>query len=458
VDATIRIISDLHLGGEAPSPASPGFQICSAEGQRLLADFLQWTASAPQPLHLVINGDSVDFLAEAPFEPFSPEPSAETKLNTIFERTAPIWTALAGIVETGAGLTVTLGNHDLELTLPAPRRLLRDKLGPGRVDLLLDNTALTIGPVLIEHGNRYDGWNAVNHDALRRVRSAVSRGEDPEEFPVPPGTRLVIDVMNEIKQEFRFVDLLKPEQETVLPMLAALKPSLLGKINRIRKLKDKAGAVRYSAQGQPEDRELIAARSSSLSRKLAEAAGGDAEEISMTGAAIGILARWLAEDEQQKRQATTHIIYELFQTWLGANFTAFDTAVEAEEYLRPARAAASRGFKVISYGHTHLAKRVAIAGSFYLNTGTWADLMAVPRSILLNSAAPARQELDAFIDDLAHNRLDRWKTTLPTFAEIELRDGAVQSAGVFTYHGNGQALPLSQGRLVPLGVAAAGGA
>lgn len=44
------------------------------------------------------------------------------------------------------------------------------------------------------------------------------------------GTRLVIDVMNEIKREFPFVDLLKPETDAVIPTLLALRPRLAAKL------------------------------------------------------------------------------------------------------------------------------------------------------------------------------------------------------------------------------------
>ncbi len=36
--------------------------------------------------------------------------------------------------------------------------------------------------------------------------------------------------MNDLKQKYRFIDLLKPEQESVVPLLVALEPSALAKI------------------------------------------------------------------------------------------------------------------------------------------------------------------------------------------------------------------------------------
>jgi UDP-2,3-diacylglucosamine pyrophosphatase LpxH len=233
----LYVISDLHLGGIAPSATSPGFQICSEQGQTLLADFLHWVAGQhtdAHGIHLIVNGDSVDFLAEEQFEAFTADQNAaEEKLSKIIGRTKTIWHEFRRIAKSGAEVTFGLGNHDIELALPRPRRRLRAELGSGLVDLVFDNSAIAIGDVLIEHGNRYDGWNAIQHDSLRRISSAVSRGEKPQEMLPAPGSVLVIEVMNELKSKYRFIDLLKPEQETVLPMIAALNPSALRKIRRL---------------------------------------------------------------------------------------------------------------------------------------------------------------------------------------------------------------------------------
>src|SRR5207244_2236158 len=89
-----------------------------------------------------------------------------------------------------------------------------------------DNEAYTVGDALIEHGNRYDRYNQVDHDALRRARSLQSRGLRPADHGVvlkpAPGSRMVAEVMNPIKARFPFVDLLKPETEAVLPILLTL--------------------------------------------------------------------------------------------------------------------------------------------------------------------------------------------------------------------------------------------
>jgi hypothetical protein len=98
--------------------------------------------------------------------------AAGKKLSSIFERTDEVWKNLEAFVGAGCSLTLLLGNHDIELSLPTPRRILLDRLGPGRIEFIYDNQAFVDG--LIEHGNRYDSWNVIAHDQLREVRSAMS--------------------------------------------------------------------------------------------------------------------------------------------------------------------------------------------------------------------------------------------------------------------------------------------
>src|SRR5207253_2251682 len=124
---------------------------------------------------------------------------AKVKLGRIITNTEEVWKSVESFLRSGAKLTLLLGNHDVELSLPGPRRVLLERLGPGRVEFIYDNQAFVEGPVLIEHGNRYDSWNIVSHDTLREVRSVLSRGEAPVTFEGPAGSHLVVNVMNKIK-------------------------------------------------------------------------------------------------------------------------------------------------------------------------------------------------------------------------------------------------------------------
>jgi UDP-2,3-diacylglucosamine pyrophosphatase LpxH len=157
------VISDLHLGGSPAKNGRPAFQICSATGRERLAAFVDWVKgqkSAAEETHLVIAEDIVDFLAESRpsgFRSFiTDDQEARDKLGAIIDDTREIWDALRRATKAGVALTLILGNHDLELSLPGPRRLLLDQVGPGKVEFIYDNQAYTLGPVLIEHGNRYD--------------------------------------------------------------------------------------------------------------------------------------------------------------------------------------------------------------------------------------------------------------------------------------------------------------
>jgi UDP-2,3-diacylglucosamine pyrophosphatase LpxH len=457
---TIFVISDLHLGGR------PGFQICSPSGRRLLADFLEWLAGLAandNNLHLIVNGDLVDFLAETPFAEFTAnDRDATSKLQSILTSSTEIWKAFHAITARGAEVTVLLGNHDLELALPGPSRLLREAIGPGRVNFLFDNQALDLGEVLIEHGNRYDAWNAVDHDALRQVCSAVSRRETPIEFPAPAGSRLVIDVMNDVKEQLRFVDLLKPENDAVLPLLAALTPFSATQIRSVVRYHRQMKRVRFGPQQTPLDSGNIAdvqeaqtvpdGAGAALAEAFLEAeTDTDSGDIGFSEH-VDFLHLWRVARNPARRDQLLDRLYTAFRHRLGAESSAFKVSLESPEYLTAAEASAARGFKVVLYGHTHLAKRVPLANgsATYLNTGTWADLMMLPESVLQGNKVVALGELESFVDDLEHNRLDRWRTPLPTFARLEMANQKVLTADVCIYAGGGRCEPVPAEMLEPV--------
>jgi UDP-2,3-diacylglucosamine pyrophosphatase LpxH len=449
------VVSDLHLGGRPPDPATGdlGFQMCSETGRRRLDAWVGWCTqqlSSERRAEIVIAGDIVDFLAEEPFAPFTADDAAAAKkLDTILERTRPLWDRLAAFVAAGGELTLMLGNHDVELSLPGPRRLLLDRLGRGSaprfaVDFLDDNRAHTVGPVIIEHGNRYDAWNAVPHGELRRARSALSRGEAgaaPVDLGMP-GSHLVVEVMNEIKKRYRFVDLLKPEEEAVLPLLAALDPPSLPALRRIASLVSDARSRqrrdhdrRTGAPLRPEQIGAVAGWREpdeaadegplALAAELAIERGytpGAEGEI----AAGGVWARL--------RELGTSQLHRALRALADAHGFAFSVTEESELYALPAKALAER-FEVVVFGHTHLAKRVALPGGrLYLNTGTWADLMRLPPAIIDGKRdSGSEAELKLFAHDLRENTLDRHVRQLPTFGRIDLGAGGRVKADVLLF-------------------------
>jgi UDP-2,3-diacylglucosamine pyrophosphatase LpxH len=474
----VFVVSDLHLGGE------PGFQICGAEGQALLTRFIREvtathrakaTDGTDRDAHLVLAGDVVDFLAEAPSTggaameaELLSDTEACARLENIFKNTAAVWAALRDHVAAGAPLTLMVGNHDIEASLPKTRRRLLRELGVGRVELLYDNEALSIGALLIEHGNRYDKWNWVDHDSLRQVRSSVSRGEKPLPFALMPGSKLVIRQMNPLKAKFSFIDLLKPETAAMLPFLVLLAPEALADVHTLWDAAQLGSAVarrdfdesRPASRGlgprvtapEPEyDADMLA-----LIDHVAAAPGPDAP----TGASRGLVetgAVWVNSFfAKGSREKGLRLLYRALQPLAGGKDSAFVVECEEEPYLSAAERSFKRGFQVVVYGHTHLPKRQMYTGDNgsehrYFNSGTWADLMRVPDAIIEGTEDEALAALDAFAEDLATNNLAKWRRPAPTFVRVDLdADDTITHSDVYRYLGETvlDLEPLPPGRFV----------
>lgn len=478
----VFVISDLHVGGRYPAadaaPGERGFRMCTrVDALTRFVVALADRAGQGAPIELVINGDFIDFLAEeheaqrdgddgeagpAPFLPFlQDEPAARRTLREIATRDAALFRALAALVTASGRLTILLGNHDVELSLPAVRRDLAELLDPersGRFAFVYDGEAYAVADAVIEHGNRYDGFNVVDHDALRRMRSLLSRRQPvPPEymFEAPPGSRLVAEIMNPIKKDYPFVDLLKPEIETVIPLLLALEPSYRARALKIYKLKKEAakhapiapampayggdvGAEEEGDAGEPARpaRETVdsmlrdilprdaAARLSEALRPEGDVSG----DVSSYGASeiLGLVKLAVSGDGRLERR-----LPGLLDALRAArDDRSFDRSFETETaYLEAAQEHARNGFRYVVLGHTHLAKRVDLGDEkVYFNTGTWADLIQFPEGILDRKNPKALSELRAFVADLAARRFDRWIRFSPTYVRLVVQGDRVTEA------------------------------
>ena len=460
-------------------------------------------------IHLVIAGDVVDFLAEEPMSAFTADEAAAcAKLQHALDSSPEVWPALRDFVRAGGAVTMLLGNHDIELSLGAVRQLLLRTLGPGRVELIYDNQGLALGDVLIEHGNRYDPWNCVPHSSLRELRSHMSRREELSKFTPLPGSRLVIDVMNDVKQTSKFVDLCKPEIPAAIPLLLGLQPSILNSAVDIAVLLWKSKELSFRpSSGAPTNRDYVSHNGPANDDWIGEARRQVANDE--LAAALGIPAARLADclldavSELERREASDlpgqepkaaqpqvdrslasyttsnrvdkpaepgiwSRIAGTFDNWMdfltaGKHIVAaartdnleaklphlltalralarsqreeLDINHEKENYLRPARHAVSRGFSVVIYGHTHMAKRVPIAAKaedgtetpgLYLNTGTWADLLWLPPELAGMDDSRALAALRHLCVDRGNDPDSVLRRRLLTYARIELgQDGTV---------------------------------
>ena len=231
---SLHIVSDLHLGGRE------SFQIFGSTLE--LVWLINQVAGIPKPgTHgLLINGDFIDFLAEEPSVQFDPD-GAVAKLDGVWQRFEPVFAALQGLLKTPHRLLiVNLGNHDLELALPWVRAHLTERLANGdeaaraRLVWVTDGTGVRCrvggAKVVCVHGNEVDSWNVADYERLRRIGRDYQFGVSVEGWTPNAGAQMVIEVMNQIKRDYPFVDLLKPEAEGVLPILAALNPGVHAKL------------------------------------------------------------------------------------------------------------------------------------------------------------------------------------------------------------------------------------
>ncbi|HVR10669.1 MAG TPA: metallophosphoesterase [Thermoanaerobaculia bacterium] len=448
----VYVISDLHLGGDPAEPGIPGgrgFQICR-QG-RLVARFVRALAGrSPGSLELIINGDIVDFLAEhgrgGGWQPFHRDPAEASRILRLIarDREPEVFAALRDLVAAEHRLTLILGNHDLELALPAVRRELREILGgdEARLQFIYDNEAYVAGRAVIEHGNRVDSMNEVDHDQLRRVRVLQSRQADSEAaapFTPPVGSRLVTELMNPLKVRFPFIDLLKPEAEAMVPILLALEPSVLSRLPRM---------LVFGALGGAK----------AAVDRLAPRYGG---EISADGGAerVGdIVRRCVGEQDaaalfalvERHEEPGGEISSQARPAWRAATALqllrrlvrddrTFDMAGErGGRYRDAAGEHIGNGFQAVVFGHTHRACREEIADAnggrgVYLNSGTWIDLIQLPEAILLSQDAAA-EAMQRFLDDLTAGSLEGWVVRRPTYVRLDIAEsGHVEKAGLWVY-------------------------
>ena len=431
----LHSISDLHLGG------TPGFQIFASGSEAEKAIHFLRDLAPERKVALVINGDLVDFLAEAPATYFDPA-GAGAKLNRIVDEPAfqPVWNALRGFVRTPSRhLIITLGNHDVELSLPWVREHLLDLLSSdptapetepdaaarGRITLAFDGAGYLCkvggAKVLCVHGNEVDTWNVTDFERLRRSgRDLVqSRVSDREKEPWIPnaGTRLVIDIMNSIKRSFPFIDLLKPEAEAAVPTLLALDP------NAARRLAGIAGTVKRLAWdtirrrtgflgGSEPETTIIPAASTidpavQLDRKVRQVFGGGGGGANADQYANELLRR--TEDRIKNDEAPLDLIGgDQQQEYLGLGGALWDfvRGRERSEVLRSAldQLEKDRSFDpkkpdetfalldaqvgpdidFLLSGHTHLERALPRTNGpgFYFNSGTWVRLMKLGQDVL----------------------------------------------------------------------------
>jgi UDP-2,3-diacylglucosamine pyrophosphatase LpxH len=401
-------VSDLHMGG-----AQSGSQIFNSGLE--LAGLIEFLRTKPGMVALVINGDMVDFLAEPGAKAFDPD-GAIQKLDRIAGDAAfaPVWKALKKFARTkGRRLIITLGNHDLELALPWVREHLLeliagdDDAARGRVVLAFDGTGFLCrvgnATVLCLHGNEVDDWNVTDFETIRRCGRDLQQGRLVDPWIPNAGTHLVIEVMNDIKKGYPFVDLLKPELEAVIPVLLAVAPDKRDQIggafpalkrlamDKIRRAAGLLGAeeereeVSLTPNGSPLwrrtiDHDALMARMDDRLQRGVEPislvpAGGRTQQLGLSDAV------WSWVRGKDARETLRRALDDLQKD------RSFEWSLEDDTFHQLDDTIASNVDFVLA-GHTHLERALPRRkrNGFYFNSGTWARLIRLEPHVLADQA------------------------------------------------------------------------
>ena len=494
----IFITSDWHLGGTADQTTAENMQVGTSicRSTKEITAWVDWVKSgAADSAHageieteIVLNGDIVDFLAADDAPGSTPEvwigdeERAIARLERIVRRAAeegdnhrgPFEALAEFLAGDGCAVTLLSGNHDVELCLPKVRQYLVDLLGAHgrRYEFIHDGEACVRGRMLIEHGNRYDPLNNVNHSRLRQERAQLSRGlpideskRNDEYFLPPLGTQLVVHAFNPLLPACPFLNLIKPERGAALPLLLSLHPDVGRLVRELFRLfpigwhqwwdkpkgaqPTQAGFYSGAAVNGMMIDDLDAFLDLTLGRADAakfrrpdqsSLAGG----LAPTGGLQAIAARGkriarsaLAQISSLCEAARTGLDdFRLAQCQVALNrvkdhaiFDPYDPNPDPD-YAAAAEALLAQGqVDAVVFGHTHLAKDLVLDRGRYLNAGTWAELMRLPATATgdIGSADASNRVLMAFLEDMKAHRIQPYLLRRLTYVEAWLdKDGRIE--------------------------------
>jgi UDP-2,3-diacylglucosamine pyrophosphatase LpxH len=407
----LHVISDIHMGGE------PGFQILRET--RRLKGFIGWVAQQrPEArVALVLNGDIIDTLAEQ-IQGYVAVEEAESTIERIMSDVhfAPVWDALAGFVRTARRtLVMVLGNHDIELAFPNVqqkiiRRLAGDDLAAqGRIVFSTIGAGFSCevagSRVFCTHGNEVDAWNYVRYEDLSKAarRIATGRPLPPSEWEPNAGTKMVKDVMNEVKRNYAWIDLLKPETSAAVGVLLVLDPKQLVKINRLFPIVGELAVgnrefdQRLSAAGFVRPDPAMARAASAerlLGPNMMQGVGGGAvqsadallrhaensykQNLAMVPAPDSTLGTgqliWDRLTGWLRNVSTAEALRRALKDWLAEDKT-FDV-FDRDATFKAVTASIGPEIDFVVTGHTHLERAIEFGhGRYYFNTGTWIRLL-----------------------------------------------------------------------------------
>jgi UDP-2,3-diacylglucosamine pyrophosphatase LpxH len=432
----LYVISDLHMGGDKVE-----FQILRET--RRLAGFIRWVASQRPDgqVALVLNGDVVDTLAED-VGGYIAMANAASAVQRIMDDPSfsGIWSALADFVKKpNRTLIICIGNHDIELALPQVQRLIftrlagEDKVARSQIQFSTVGAGYTcnVGTarVFCTHGNEVDSWNFVRYEDLSRLARRLNTGRtmDASEWLPNAGTRMVKDIMNQVKRRYAWIDLLKPETQAATGVLLVLDPSQATNMTRVPPIagelirgelqfQGRLGGEAAIAQPAPTvDRLLGANLAQGLKLGVATAQkSGDllAQEMllqaeanfsSPGSPAAATAAKMAAQPVSDEMLGLPRLVWDRMTGWITgvgkcealrralldwlADDKTFEISTRDFTYVHIMQTVGTDIDFVVT-GHTHLHRAIdAGSGRYYFNTGTWIRLLRFSPAMLKDAAS-----------------------------------------------------------------------
>lgn len=432
----VLVISDLHLAAERDR----GLFQADAE----LTAFFDWVHKQVPNSVVVLAGDILDFLVpesnDAPTVMFAPERSPE-RTRAIIKNHPEVFAALAKLANSPKHSLVWLGgNHDPEMALSEVRQIIEQELcdqatqPPVKWLVNGEGARLRVGSanVLIEHGDLYDSWNRVDHHALLQAISLANRGLrhegliDEYRFAPPPGSHLVTEHLSAIRQQYPWVEWLKPEWRAVVPVLHEILP-IDQKLKVLKLARHWRDLVKTSI--------ITEIRSKTDASRLTR---GKKSAATTSDDLTRYFLKWMDEVEQPATRGKSRDksiaklakrLREVAKYDKFFDLTAEEKGNKKEDLVFLVR----HGVDLIVHGHTHAARAYGLRQDqgLYLNTGTWGRLLQLPphdagedqwRDFLISlldgqqqgETKPTFVRITEQSDGNTRTALLRWKTPSPS--------------------------------------------
>lgn len=208
------VLSDLHLGtGFEPGHPNPLEDFPHDETfQNLLEHYDREVGDGE--LEIVLNGDIFDLLkvrVNGAFPLEITDAIATEKLRVCLDG-HPVWVRAlrAVLARPGRRVVYLPGNHDLDMVMAGPQRLLRSYIAPEGGEeklrfITASDTYYLPDGIQIRHGHQLERIHRVDYRKLTRLRK-----DGVEVLDLPWGSLWILEVMNPAKEARSFVDRIQP--------------------------------------------------------------------------------------------------------------------------------------------------------------------------------------------------------------------------------------------------------